>query len=130
MTTQTAIATRSLAIDRSHSEAAFQVRHLLSKVRGRFTDFAGTIAFDSAQPQNSRVEVVIQAASIDTAEPDRDRHLRSADFFDAEHFPTLTFTSTSVTRKPSCSTLWTYSLRRPRTCESAWRKVNPSFHIR
>ena len=97
MTTQTAIATRSLAIDRSHSEAAFQVRHLLSKVRGRFTDFAGTIAFDSAQPQNSRVEVVIQAASIDTAEPDRDRHLRSADFFDVEHFPTLTFTSTSVT---------------------------------
>ena len=96
MTTQTAVATPSLGIDRSHSEIAFQVRHLLSKVRGRFADFAGTIHFDAARPQDSHVEVVIQAASIDTAEADRDKHLRSADFFDVEKFPTLTFTSTSV----------------------------------
>jgi len=97
MTTQTAVATRTLEIDRSHSAVAFQVRHLLSKVRGRFTDFAGTIDFDHAHPQRSRIAVVIQAASIDTAEPDRDKHLRSADFFEVEKFPTLTFTSTSVT---------------------------------
>jgi polyisoprenoid-binding protein YceI len=97
MTTQTAVATRTLEIDRSHSEIAFQVRHLLSKVRGRFTDFAGTIDFDSAHPQSSRIDVTIQAASIDTAESDRDKHLRSADFFEVETFPTLTFTSTSVT---------------------------------
>ena len=94
--TATATAVRTLAIDRSHSEVAFQVRHLLSKVRGRFADFAGTIDFDEVAPQNSRVNVVIQAASIDTAEGDRDKHLRSADFFEVEKYPTLSFTSTSV----------------------------------
>jgi polyisoprenoid-binding protein YceI len=97
MTTQTAVAVRTLDFDRSHSEIAFQVRHLLSKVRGRFTDFSGTIDFDAARPRESRVDVVIQAASVDTAEPARDTHLRSADFFDVEKFPTLAFTSTSVT---------------------------------
>ncbi len=97
MTTQSAVATRTLEIDRSHSEVAFQVRHLLSKVRGRFTDFGGTIEFDPARPQESHVEVVIQAASIDTAEPTRDNHLRTPDFFDVETFPTLRFRSTSVT---------------------------------
>ena len=99
MTPQTAIATavRSLEIDRSHSEVAFQVRHLLSRVRGRFADFGGTIEFDQAEPKNSRVNVAIQAASISTAEPDRDKHLRNADFFDVENYPTITFTSTSVT---------------------------------
>ena len=95
--TATATATRALDIDRSHSEVAFQVRHLLSKVRGRFNDFAGTIEFDASSPQNSRVDVTIQAASIDTGEPDRDKHLRSADFFDVETYPTLRFVSTSVT---------------------------------
>ena len=94
--TATATATRTLQIDRSHSEVAFQVRHLLSKVRGRFADFAGTIQFDETNPESSRVEVVIQAASIDTAEPDRDKHLRSADFFEVDAYPTITFTSTSV----------------------------------
>ncbi len=97
MSTQTTVAARTLEIDRSHSEVAFEVRHLLSKVRGRFTDFAGTIVFDPERPQDSRVDVVIQAGSISTSEPDRDKHLRSADFFDVERFPTLTFKSTSVT---------------------------------
>ncbi len=97
MSTQTTVAARTLEIDRSHSEVAFEVRHLLSKVRGRFTDFAGTIAFDREGRQDSRVDVVIQAGSISTSEPDRDKHLRSADFFDVERFPTLTFRSTSVT---------------------------------
>ena len=101
MTTQTATATavRTLEIDRSHSEVTFQVRHLLSKVRGRFTDFTGTIEFDESNPQNSRIDVTIQAGSIDTAEADRDKHLRSADFFDIEKYPTLTFVSTSITRR-------------------------------
>ncbi len=96
--TQTTVATgvRTLQIDRSHSEVAFQVRHLLSKVRGRFAEFSGTIEFDEANPQNSRVEVVINAASIDTAEADRDKHLRSGDFFDVEQFPTITFKSNAV----------------------------------
>lgn len=95
--TTTSTAARTLAIDRSHSEIAFQVRHLLSKVRGRFTDFSGTIEFNESNPQNSRVEVMIQARSIDTAEGDRDTHLRSADFFDVDKYPSLTFSSTSVT---------------------------------
>jgi polyisoprenoid-binding protein YceI len=99
MTAQTALATavRPLEIDRSHSDVAFQVRHLLGKVRGRFNEFAGTIEFDESNPDNSRVDVTIQAGSIDTAVPDRDKHLRSADFFDVENYPTLRFVSTSVT---------------------------------
>jgi polyisoprenoid-binding protein YceI len=97
MTTQTATAVSTLEIDRSHSDVTFQVRHLLSKVRGRFNEFSGTIEFDESTPRNSRVDVTIQAASIDTGEADRDRHLRSADFFDVEKYPTLRFVSTSVT---------------------------------
>jgi polyisoprenoid-binding protein YceI len=96
MTQPSTTAVRTLWIDRSHSEVAFQVRHLLTKVRGRFADFAGTIEFDETNPPDSRVEVVIQAASIDTAEPDRDKHLRSADFFEVDKYPTLTFKSTSI----------------------------------
>ena len=95
--TATATAVRTLEIDRVHSEVAFQVRHLLTKVRGRFADFAGTIDFDESRPANSRVDVSIQVASIDTAEPDRDKHLRSADFFEVETYPLMTFKSTSVT---------------------------------
>lgn len=97
MTTQTATAVRTLAIDRSHSEVGFQVRHLLSKVRGRFNEFDGTIEFDESNPAGSRVDVAIRAASIDTGEADRDTHLRSADFFDVDKHPALTFTSTTVT---------------------------------
>jgi polyisoprenoid-binding protein YceI len=96
MTTQTATAVRTVAIDRSHSEVGFQVRHLLSKVRGRFNEFDGTIEFDESNPSASRVDVTIQAGSIDTGEADRDNHLRNADFFDIEKYPTLTFRSTSV----------------------------------
>jgi polyisoprenoid-binding protein YceI len=97
--TATVAAVRTLDIDRSHSEVAFQVRHLLSKVRGRFEDFTGTIRFDEANPQHSDVNVFIQAASIATGDADRDKHLRSADFFDVERYPTITFTSTSVTHR-------------------------------
>lgn len=99
MTTATETATRTLTFDKAHSEAAFQVRHLLTKVRGRFADFSGTIAFDEQEPERSTVALTIQAASIDTNEPQRDKHLRSADFFEVETFPTLTFTSTAVARK-------------------------------
>ena len=95
-TTTVAAVPQTLQIDRSHSEVAFQVRHLLSKVRGRFADFSGTLVFDEANPARSHVEVEINAASVDTAEPDRDKHLRTADFFDVEKYPTLTFRSTDV----------------------------------
>jgi polyisoprenoid-binding protein YceI len=119
MTTQTATALRTLAIDRSHSEVGFQVRHLLSKVRGRFTDFDGTIEFDEANPAASRVDVTIQARSIDTGEPDRDKHLRSGDFFDVETYPTLTFTSTAVTPRGE----HTYDVAGDLTIHGATRQV-------
>jgi polyisoprenoid-binding protein YceI len=91
--------TTTYNIDKAHSEATFQVRHLLTKVRGRFSDFAGTIQYDEARPENSLVEFTIQATSIDTNEKDRDTHLRSADFFEVEQFQTLTFQSRSIARK-------------------------------
>ena len=97
--TVTSTFTRSLAIDRSHSEVAFQVRHLITKVRGRFVEFDGKIALDESDVSRSRVEVAIQAASIDTGEPDRDKHLRSADFFEVDKYPTLTFKSTEIRPK-------------------------------
>ncbi len=87
---------RAFTIDQSHSEVTFQVRHLLSKVRGRFSEFAGTIAFDKANPSASSVSVTVQATSIDTNEPKRDGHLRSDDFFSVEKFPVLSFASTKV----------------------------------
>ena len=93
----TATTTRTYEIDKAHSEAVFQVRHLLTKVRGRFSEFSGAIALDEAQPERSSVNVTIQAASIDTNEPARDEHLRSGDFFLVAEHPTLTFSSTKVT---------------------------------
>jgi polyisoprenoid-binding protein YceI len=92
----TATATRTYQIDKSHSEATFQVRHLLTKVRGRFSEFEGTIDVDEAQHERGSVSLTIQAASIDTNEPARDAHLRSADFFAVDEFATLTFTSTQI----------------------------------
>ncbi len=96
MTAPSSTATRTYQIDKAHSEAIFQVRHLLSKVRGRFSDFEGTIEFDEVQPENSSVDFTVYTQSIDTNEPDRDKHLRSADFFSVDQFPTLTFRSKSI----------------------------------
>jgi len=84
------------AIDKAHSEAAFQVRHLITKVRGSFADLAGTITYDEAKPEQSSVAFSLKTASIDTNEKDRDAHLRSADFFDVENHPEITFKSTKV----------------------------------
>jgi len=94
----TASKTKTLKIDKAHSDAAFQVRHLVTKVRGRFDDFAGTIELDEEHPERSSIDFVIQAASVDTSAPDRDNHLRSEDFFFVEKFPTIDFASTRVTR--------------------------------
>jgi polyisoprenoid-binding protein YceI len=84
------------AIDVSHTEVGFSVRHLgLAKVRGRFQAFEGTVHV-AERPEDSSVEVAIEAASINSRDEARDNHLRSADFFDAETFPHLTFRSTGV----------------------------------
>jgi polyisoprenoid-binding protein YceI len=94
MTTTTAL--KTYQIDRAHSEAAFQVRHLITKVRGRFAEFDGTITFAPGAAADSSVSFTIQTKSIDTNQTQRDEHLRSADFFDVEKFPLLTFKSTAV----------------------------------
>lgn len=83
-------------IDAVHSEISFKIRHLLAKTSGRFTKFSGTIQVNPADISKSSVEVSIEAASIATDNEARDKHLRSADFFDVEKYPTITFKSTSV----------------------------------
>ena len=84
-------------IDHSHSSATFAVAHLgISKVKGEFADVQGTIEYDPANPAASKVEAVIGVASIATRDEARDAHLKSADFFDVEKFPTMTFVSTNV----------------------------------
>lgn len=89
----------SWQIDTAHTQIQFTVRHLMiSKVRGWFEKFSGTVNLDESNPENTSVDVVIDAASINTREPQRDAHLRSADFLDAEHHPHLTFKSTRVER--------------------------------
>jgi polyisoprenoid-binding protein YceI len=84
-------------IDTAHSNVHFAVRHMvIAKVRGGFTRWNGTIELDEANPSASKVSARIEAASIDTREAQRDQHLRSADFFDAEKHPLITFDSTKV----------------------------------
>ena len=85
------------AIDPVHSELSFRIRHLLGRVAGTFGEWSGTVVIDSLTPANSKVDVSVKAASIDTRVQQRDNHLRSADFFAADSFPTITFRSTNVT---------------------------------
>ncbi len=84
-------------IDPAHSAAHFSVRHLMiSNVRGEFTKLSGSALLNPADPAKSTVEITIEAASINTREPQRDEHLRSADFFDVVKYPALTFRSKRV----------------------------------
>lgn len=97
MTTIQTQQTLRYALDASHSTVEFIVRHLMiSKVRGRFSRFDGEIEQAPGSDVPAAIEVTIDAASIDTRDEQRDAHLRSADFFDVERFPSLTFSSTRV----------------------------------
>ncbi|MBM3749913.1 MAG: YceI family protein [Acidimicrobiia bacterium] len=97
MTTRTAPATSTWTIDASHSEVGFAVKHLMiSTVRGRFAGVTGSVTFADGDFSQAAADVTIDAASIDTREDKRDAHLRSADFFDVEKFPVLTFKSRRV----------------------------------
>ena len=86
-------------IDKGHSDASFQIRHIVSRVTGHFDDFAGTVNVDKGNPGVSSVEFTIKAASINTGNANRDTELRGKDFFEVDKFPEITFKSTSI--KPS-----------------------------
>ncbi|TAK68597.1 MAG: polyisoprenoid-binding protein [Actinomycetota bacterium] len=92
--------TGTWTIDPTHTTLGFAARHaLVTKVRGSFQSFAGTLVLDGADPAASTAEVTIDAVSITTGNADRDAHLRSGDFFDAEHYPTISFRSTGVRQR-------------------------------
>jgi polyisoprenoid-binding protein YceI len=87
-------------IDPTHTRIGFSTRHaMVTTVRGQFKEFSGTAHVDTQNPGNSRVELTIQTASIDTGVADRDAHLRSADFFNADENKEITFSSTNVERE-------------------------------
>ncbi len=86
-------------IDPVHTVAEFKVKHMMiSNVKGQFTGIKGVLAIDEAALTDSHIEASIDAASINTCEAQRDTHLKSADFFDVEKFPTLSFKSTRINR--------------------------------
>src|SRR5579871_4270382 len=84
-------------IDPQHTAAHFKVRHMMiSNVKGEFSGITGTIEFDPTNLAASRVEATIKSATVSTREPQRDRHLQSADFLDVMRYPAITFHSTKV----------------------------------
>ena len=90
--------TGEYTIDAAHSRLGFVARHaMVTKVRGGFNDFAGSLYVDADDPTRSRARVEIQATSIDSRNPDRDAHLRSNDFLAMDEYPTITFESTAIT---------------------------------
>jgi len=93
----------TFTFDKGHTLVGFRIRHFVSKVEGRFNKFDGTIQLDRQNPSASKVDLTIQADSIDTANEGRDKDLRSENFFDVAKFPTITFKSTKVVSKGSDS---------------------------
>lgn len=92
-------ATESFTFDTAHSLIAFRIRHILTKVEGRFRNYEGTIWIDRPNPSASKVDLTIQAASIDTGNEKRDEDLRSPNYFDVAKYPTITFKSTKIEPK-------------------------------
>jgi polyisoprenoid-binding protein YceI len=96
-TTTAATTTTSWNLDPSHSVAEFKVKHMMiSNVKGQFAKLTGVLTLDESDLTDSRVAAVIEAGSIETRDAQRDAHLKSADFFDVEKFPTLSFKSTRI----------------------------------
>jgi polyisoprenoid-binding protein YceI len=85
-------------VDATHSEVSFRIRHFVSQTPGKFTDYTAIFELDPKNLESSSVEFVVQAASIDTDNDDRDKHLRSQDFFWVDTHPTLSFRSTKIRR--------------------------------
>ena len=96
-TTAATATTTTWNIDPAHSVAEFKVKHMMiSNVKGQFAKVTGVLTLDESDLTNSRVEALIEAASIETRDAQRDAHLKSADFFDVEKFPALSFKSTRI----------------------------------
>ena len=92
-----ALQAKTYQIDPAHSSVSFRIRHFVGKVRGQFREFSGSLDLDGKDLSKASVKAEIQAASIDTGNERRDKHLRSKDFFETDKYPTLTFTSGKVT---------------------------------
>ena len=100
MTAAIATATTTWSIDPVHTTAEFKVKHMMiTNVTGQFSAVTGVLKIDEEDVTNSHVEATIDVSSINTRNADRDTHLKSADFFDVDQFPTLSFVSTEITRK-------------------------------
>lgn len=94
------MANSTWTLDKAHSEIEFSIRHMMiSRVKGAFRDFDAEIEADPADLTTAKIQFTIDIASIDTGNEDRDNHLRSADFFEVEKYPKLTFTSTSIEKQ-------------------------------
>jgi polyisoprenoid-binding protein YceI len=91
------VSTTTWNIDAAHSVAEFKVKHMMiSNVKGQFAKVSGVLTLDESNLANSRVDALIEVSSVATGDPQRDAHLKSADFFDVEKFPTMSFKSTNV----------------------------------
>ena len=99
MTTAALVAAEAFVVDKYHSEATFTIRHLITRVSGKFNEVSGSISVDRSNPTLSSVEFTIKTASIDTGVAPRDNDLRGANFFEVDKYPEITFKSTSI--KPS-----------------------------
>jgi len=105
-TTDTGTLTGTYDIDPTHSRVGFAAKHaMITTVRGQFTDYTADVFLDEENPANSRVRLEIKAASVESGNADRDKHLRSGDFFDIEAHPTLVFESTKVEKDGDLYTL-------------------------
>ena len=118
--------TGTWVIDPTHTTIGFSARHaMVAKVRGHFTEFAGSFTLDGQIPENSSAELLVQTASLSTQNADRDAHLKSADFLNVESNPTLSFRSTGVSVKGGDSFVVTGDL----TIGSVTKSVDVTFEL-
>jgi polyisoprenoid-binding protein YceI len=96
-----AFAGQTYSVDPSHSQAKFSIRHYVETVEGTFNDLSGAITYDPSDITKSKVHVAIKISSVDTHSSQRDRHLQTADFFDARSYPAMIFDSQRIERRPS-----------------------------
>lgn len=126
MTTAIETVTGTYHLDPAHSRIGFVARHaMVTKVRGAFTDFTGTAALDAENPANSRIELTIQTASVETGNGQRDEHLRNGDFFDVAANPQIGFVSTGVEQRDEEN----YTLRGDLTIKGVTKPVSVDFEF-